>query len=484
MKSQFKTLEIESAMNQLMQEKNVSISAVSLAAFLGINTPDEELVKRLTHFLLGEESLYTVDDENFMRRADFFNKKTFVVVPTADEIKDKILIIGHRFQTFMNPDIFPSELTVRYGRKNIVKKNIVRKLQDIFPYHMLMGAEQLSDFFIGEDERNAHWNSKAGYLTNIHFSVLDMDEFYTANNMNINDALVFTVNDYDKGIFKISKLDAEDRDEVKIVQWCRDFEDAVGEVADRYESYLDLPEQLRMAYFIGEDKFFGTDGAALDEFIKRAESIEIAFDSDHTILIRKEDQYYSTNNADAVPEGISISGGDNSSLQSILKEIGSSLTETEIDSYILESCFDRDKDFDVFLNKVFDMDKLNFADEAQKTVFINFIEAKFEDISEKYNRFNDEEKAPLRSRILELITSRNDFFNYIRSLDIDEKNIPQEEMKKIASGSLHLNNILQMLNDERHDLSEDDKDAIFEAVESAEDILNDSMESLETALNI
>ena len=58
------------------------------------------------------------------------------------------------------------------------------------------------------------------------------------------------------------------------------------------------------------------------------------------------------------------------------------------------------------------------------------------------------------------------------------------EMKKIASGAMHLNSILQMLNDERHDLSEEDKEAIFEAVESAEDILNGSMETLEIALKI
>ena len=171
-------------------------------------------------------------------------------------------------------------------------------------------------------------------------------------------------------------------------------------------------------------------------------------------------------------------------MPAILKAIGSSLSEVEIDSYILESCFDRDKDFTAFLNKVFDFEKLDFTDEAQKTVFLNFLEERFERLSENYNRFNDEEKAPLRSRILEIVTARNDFFNYLKTLEIDEDKIPKDEMKKIVSGAMHLNSILQMLNDERHDLSEEDKDAIFEAVESAEDILNDSMETLEMALKI
>ena len=138
----------------------------------------------------------------------------------------------------------------------------------------------------------------------------------------------------------------------------------------------------------------------------------------------------------------------------------------------------------IFSYRVFDFDKLNFADEAQKTIFLNFLEDRFEHFSENYNRFLDEEKAPLRSRILELVTARSEFFDYIKTLEIDEKSIPQNEMKKIASGSLHLNQLLEMLNDERQDLTEDTKDAIFDAVESAEDILNDAMEALEMKLKI
>ncbi len=481
MEKTFKTPEIESALCQLMQKKNACVTSAELCKFLGGDPSDKEFDKRLMHFLVGDDTLYSIDDENFYKRSDFFNGKSFVVVPTADEIAKNILIIGHRFQTFMNPEVFPSELTVKYGRKHIAKKLIEEKLEDIFPYHMLMGAEQLSDFFIGEDEANAHWKSKAKFAQKIRFNVLDMLDFYAENEFKNSDAMLFTVQNYDKGIFKIAFIAAEERDSLSIKNWCRDFEDKIGDIADKYESYLDLPEQLRMAFFAGKDRFFDKNGASLDEFIHNAESVEIVFDSDHTILVRKDDSVSDTAN---IPEGISISGGESSSLGAILKSIGSSLTETEIDSFILESCFDRDKDFNAFLNKVFDFDKLNFSDEAQQTVFLNFLEEKFEHLSENYNRFNDEEKAPLRSRILEVTSARNDFFNYLKTLDIDEKNIPQEEMKKIAAGSMHLNSILQMLNDERHDLSEDEKDAIFEAVESAEDILNDSMETLEIALKI
>ena len=85
---------------------------------------------------------------------------------------------------------------------------------------------------------------------------------------------------------------------------------------------------------------------------------------------------------------------------------------------------------------------------------------------------------------MELVTARNDFFNYLKTMEIEESKIPQQEMKKIAMGSLNLNQLLDMLNDERHDLAEEDKDAIFEAVETAEDILNDAMEVIEMTLKI
>ena len=478
----FQSAEIESAIQQLMQKKNAVATVEKVCDFLGCNREDEELKRRLHFYLAGDDAFYSLDDENFYRRSDFFNGESFVITPTAWEVENDILIIGHRFQTFVNPEIFPSEITVKSGRKNIAKKLLCEKLENIFPYHMLMGAEQLSDFFIGEDVANAHWKSKSGFNVKININILDMKDFYLEKDMKFGDALFFTVLDYDKGNLKVSKIEASGRNPDKIIEWCRTFEDKVGEIADKFESYPDLPEQLRMAYFLGGKSLFGKEGASLDEFIQGAEKVEIAFDSDHTILVRRTDEEIAEN--PELPDGISISSGESSSLKAILKSIGSSLSEIEIDSYILESCFDRDRDFDAFLNKVFDFEKLSFADEAQQTVFLNFLEDRFEQLSANYNRFNDEEKAPLRSRILEIVTARNDFFNYIKSLDIDEKNIPQDEMKKIASGAMHLNSILQMLNDERHDLSEEDKEAIFEAVESAEDILNGSMETLEIALKI
>ena len=90
MTKQFKSSEIESAINQLMQTKNSVITVESLCEFLGASESDSELKERLLHYLIGDEALFSVDDEHFRCRNDFFNDKVFVVVPTAREIKEKI----------------------------------------------------------------------------------------------------------------------------------------------------------------------------------------------------------------------------------------------------------------------------------------------------------------------------------------------------------------------------------------------------------
>ena len=67
----FQSAEIESAMQQLMQEKNAVVTPAKLCSFLGGNPEDKELEKRLLHFLVGDDTLYSLDDENFSRRSDF-----------------------------------------------------------------------------------------------------------------------------------------------------------------------------------------------------------------------------------------------------------------------------------------------------------------------------------------------------------------------------------------------------------------------------
>ncbi|MEI2999926.1 MAG: hypothetical protein V8T86_03345 [Victivallis sp.] len=66
-----------------------------------------------------------------------------------------------------------------------------------------------------------------------------------------------------------------------------------------------------------------------------------------------------------------------------------------MDSYILDCCYARELDFEEFLARALGREKLKFVDEGQQAVFYNYVEERFEELTETYNRVDDKPKAPL-----------------------------------------------------------------------------------------
>ena len=90
----------------------------------------------------------------------------------------------------------------------------------------------------------------------------------------------------------------------------------------------------------------------------------------------------------------------------MLREVGSGLTPEEVDGFILDNCAARDMTFDRFFARAFPHGPLEYADEAQEAVFLNFLEERFEELSEHYDRVGDEKKAPVRSTVMELVEDK------------------------------------------------------------------------------
>lgn len=99
--------------------------------------------------------------------------------------------------------------------------------------------------------------------------------------------------------------------------------------------------------------------ASLDEFVRRTNQVEINFDSDHTVLAKRQaepDDY-----PVELPEGVLLSRGETGEIGSLLREIGSPLTPIEVDSYILDCCYARELDFEEFFARAFGREKLKFV---------------------------------------------------------------------------------------------------------------------------
>lgn len=414
------------------------------------------------------------DRTHFYSRQKFFHHAEFVITPTEFEIDEGILIPGHRFLPFAFSDVFPSEITLREcGGKNLKLRKITMKLSELLPYHLLMGLEQIGDFLVAEDPEHDIYGEGSTPDSMITISAFEMGSFYRETGFTQGDTLLARVLDWEKGAFDFTYRSGSARDYSRIKNWVNEYSLALEKVIADYENYFDLPEFLAWGFFYGGKELFGADGASLDEFGKMMERVEIRIEQGQSILALTE-----ADESGEVPEDVMISTGNTASLEAILAEAGFPMTTNELDSYMLDNCYNRELEFTDFYGRCFGERRLGFADEAQEAVFMNYVEDRWEELSSRYNRERDEAKAPIRERILELTTERLDWLQSLADLEIPASHMPKDEMKKLADLSARLNGILGMLNAEKTEISEDESESMLDLIDRSAELQSELLEKM------
>ena len=196
------------------------------------------------------------------------------------------------------------------------------------------------------------------------------------------------------------------------------------------------------AFYAGKSVL--SPGASVDEFITSSHKVEITADGDHAVLsiIGAAPEKTEDNENGNVNEMFSLSKGTLDPAK-MFRELGSILSNTEIESFILDCCYARETDFDDFFRRIFGEVTPEYADDAQKAALLNYLEEKFEECFSTYNRADDEPKAEVRSMILEAVSDRMEFMRNVANCD----ELPDEKtMQDIASCAHRLEHILEALN--------------------------------------
>jgi hypothetical protein len=443
------------------------------------------LTERVRCELDGDETLFSDAEDQYIIRDEFFRDSFFLITPDELEIDEGILFPGHRFSAFLPAEVFPSEVELcEAGGENIRQRHFAGPLLQVFPYHLLMGSEQVFDFFIAEHEGNRRLAKRAGGTEKVTLRVFDLKAFYRRHDFSTGDALRCRVVDYRRGVFSFEYVSGNERKNAALVKFCADYAAGMAKVIARFDAYLDIPEQLAWGFFYSPAALRTAAGAtaSLDEFIKNTQALEINYDAGHSVLtLRRGGEEDGGDDGYAVPEGVSVSKGCVDSLEALLKSAGSVLTPTEIDAYILESCHYRELDFETFFGRCFGSEELDFVDDAQEAIFYNYVEDRWEDLTRNYNRVDDEPKAEARNAILELIDDRSRCLSELRNRGgIDPVGSAGEKLARLAEVSRCLQELLTMLNDPGCFLSEEELEAMNETIAGIAETQNDIIESIES----
>lgn len=459
--------------------------AVAISGKMPASAKDRtKLIRAVERELKGLNVVFRDPDRKFFQtRASFFNGGSFLIIPDAFEIEKGILFAGDRLTPFCSEDVFPSDallINEQNGREFEVSE-FTAPLNDVMPFHILLGSEQVFDYFIADHENNESLFNSGTPDGDVTLDVFDFSEFYAENNFIPGDAVLLRIDSWANASFSCSFVSGSSRI-AAAEKWIQSFNAAMEQVIDYFENYLEIPEQVSWAYFLGDRKLLQSPGSSVREFIDLSDNISIIYSGGHTVLgVRGSDDDDSSPPLIAPPEGIMVSSGETEDLELILKEIQSPLNIIEIESYCCSELWRRQLDFDAFFKRCFGQEKLSFADDVQEAAFLNFIEDIWERGVAVYNANLDEVKAPVREQVLELVDARVQWFEFILSLNIDPAVLDQEAIQQMKELSLHLTNTLNMLNDPSQELSVEDAETLVEAIASVGDMLQTCLERLAPA---
>lgn len=401
--------------------------------------------QRAERWLESEEEWFRDAAGVYRRRTDFFTGREFAVTPDDWEIASGVLLPGHRFAPFVSPEIFPSEVELfQKSGTATPRRELTAPLGQVFRYHTLLGSEQVFDYLIAESPANAGLRNSVRPGDPVTLTVFELADFYAEHDFKVGDALICRVADYRTGRVEFEFRGGDRRSTAARREYVEALDDAVERVCAAGGDYLEIPEQLVRAFLTGDDRLFQPD-ASLDEYVTTSLRIEIRTDGDHAVLAPRGAE--TAGDTPALPEEVRISGGTTDDIGVLLREIGSALTPTEVESYILDQCYARDPDFDSFFNRAFSRGELHYTDAAQQAVFQNYLEERFEELSANYNRADDEPKAPLRAQILELLSDRLDWFDQLAGRAAPPGEDEQHLIHHLAQIAMQLNEILRILND-------------------------------------
>ena len=89
-----------------------------------------------------DEFVVVPESYNLIRRSYLFEETEFYIELTPEEVKDKILYIGHRFIPFIRPFFMASDLKILFNGKELKHTRKSLHIEDAFKFFSMIGAHE------------------------------------------------------------------------------------------------------------------------------------------------------------------------------------------------------------------------------------------------------------------------------------------------------------------------------------------------------
>ena len=415
--------------------------------------------KQVEKIILQRDLAFPDRGDTFMPRPWFFRNAKVLIQPTEQELKDGILVPGHRFIPFYSPDLSPPKLRLTLPnvdphqfelplgnpvRDQLPRQTVTLPLNSIIIFYSLFGMQYFAEFLSHEDESNldAIGNSIGTTDILVRLSVFDLNSFYKAHNFVSGDFLLCTLDDYQEGRFSLSYLPGSAVTQEKKQSFIRLLDKGFSRCFDRFSGPADISEQIAYGYFFAGRTAVTDPGLHLGGYVAESELVEIKSIETGTILWKKgAEPHFFKDFAPPERELVPPVG----SLEEIIEDIGLSFGVEIIEAYMRDGLY-QEEDLEFTIKRLLYKTRSLFASEEQEEAFYALLEDYWTRLQDEYRNPAHDAYASLRSKFLSLHHANLLWLRKMDEKEVMPHELPEREMMELRELMSYIESLIVLLN--------------------------------------
>ena len=203
-------------------------------------------------------------------KSDFFKEGKFRINLSFDEIENRMLIPGHRFLPFLNPEKNPNSITIYSKHGKLLESRIIAaNPEKIKQYYSLYGLENFLFLLIRDNEENRKIiMSDSNTQKNFFITVFNLESLFCSlkNNRN-NVSLILRIRDWNEGIYEAEIAEEAEEDEKNNISvWVEALEKGLMKAEENRFPADSIEEYLSNAFYLGGCYLIKNPSVTLEEF--------------------------------------------------------------------------------------------------------------------------------------------------------------------------------------------------------------------------
>ena len=449
---------------------------LAVQAKAGKNVGEKEILDVLETRALA----FSRDLESFMPRHVFFRNAKFMISPTEEEAKERILFPGHRFVPFCSLGVRPWNCTLKTDGVLVPRAEATRKLKALAVYHSLFGTESLPGILIADHPANEEpLLTASGPSTEAVLTVYDFSVPFEKWGFKFGDGLLFTVEDWSEGIYSVDHVPAKERKSLmkKSKDWIERMEKGFLKAFDDLGLDYPMEEQIAYGYYYAGKEALKQPPIHLGGFIDSSSKVNF-------VEYGMETRLWNETHLDPallrLPETLEAEGATGS-IDAIFRDLGISLSEVELEAYMRDELFHRREEPEEVLKRVFSGRPLQFYSDEQLDDFVKYFDKLWKRVQRSYNFFADQHAGKVREKILVLLDRHIEWLRSLDSRGISAEALPVKEMTLAAQTSAFLETYLRIFN-KKNPVSEAEIDEVLDLLPQIDSSLEGLRRSIEESL--